>query len=309
MKATLVDLLCPCFVKTEFDCVRVNDNFNRVILAVGYPRQIKEGWLDRIVSSEGNFDLSLFVEPASIELVLGQLNKELVKQKSDMLAAELKGIVNPSLKVQYEDTYNTLQRLQVGEEKLFNFSLYANARASNKKELELLSKKIESEFNSVMIVPKVPYLKMQPALQSIIPIGQDKLRVQRNIPSNALSACFPFTSSFLNLDNEGIMFGVNESNNIPIVLNQYNFTNYNGLVLGSSGSGKSFFVKLYIIRNLLKGMQTYIIDPQGEYTDLAQKYDGQVINISRDSDTIINPLDLMGRDFGDKILSLMDLFK
>jgi type IV secretory pathway VirB4 component len=113
----------------------------------------------------------------------------------------------------------------------------------------------------------------------------------------------------LNLDEEGVMFGVNQSNNIPVILNQYNFTNYNGVVLGSSGSGKSFFTKLYIIRNLLKGMQTYIVDPQGEYSDLTENYDGQIVSISRKSETIINPLDLMGRDFGDKMLSLMDLFK
>lgn len=143
----------------------------------------------------------------------------------------------------------------------------------------------------------------------MIPLATDKLRVSRNITSNALSACFPFTSSFLNLNSDGIMFGVNANNHIPIILDQYKFANYNGIVLGSSGGGKSFFTKLYIIRNLLKEMQTYIIDPQGEYSELTQKYDGQVIEISRDSKTSINPLDLMGRDFGDKILSLMDLFK
>lgn len=306
---SLEALLKPSFVRNSPDCIQVNESFNRVVMAVGYPRQIEEGWLDRIVSSEGNFDLSMFVEPASIEFILGQLNRELVKQKSDIMAAEMKGIVNPILRVQYEDTYATLQHLQTGEEKLFNFSFYANARSYDKDGLNLLSKKIESELNSIMVIPKTPYFKMQQAIQSIVPICKDRLRVQRNIPSNALSACFPFTSRFLNLDEDGVMFGVNQANNIPIILNQYKFTNYNGVVLGSSGGGKSFFVKLYIIRNLLKGMQTYIVDPQGEYSELTQKYDGQIVNISRKSETIINPLDLMGRDFGDKMLSLMDLFK
>ncbi len=308
-QSILEPLLKPSFVKNSPDCIQINENYNRIIMAVGYPRQIEEGWLDRIISSEGSFDLSMFIEPASIEFILGELNKELVKQKSDIMAAELKGIVNPILRVQYEDTYTTLQRLQTGEEKLFNFSFYVNARSYDKNELNLLSKKIESELNSIMIIPKTPYLKMQQGIQSIVPVCKDRLRAQRNIPSNALSACFPFTSRFLNLDEDGVMFGVNQSNNIPIILNQYKFTNYNGIVLGSSGGGKSFFVKLYIIRNLLKGMQTYIVDPQGEYSELTQKYDGQIVSISRKSKTIINPLDLMDRDFGDKMLSLMDLFK
>lgn len=305
----LPELIRPSYVKNEFDCIKVNSNYNRIVCAVGYPRVIKEGWLNSIVSSEGNFDLSMFIEPAQIEGMMNDLNRELVKQKSDMMAAELKGIVNPSLKVQYDDTYRTLEKLQTGEEKLFNFSLYANARAKSKKDLELSSRKIESELNAMMIIPKTPYMKMEPAFQSIIPTAQDKLRIQRNIPTGALSACFPFTSSFLNLQEGGVMFGLNKDNNIPIILDVYNLQNYSGLILGTSGGGKSFFVKLYILRNLLKNVRTIIIDPQGEYAELCKTYGGQLVEISQESDTIINPLDLMDRDFGDKMLSLMDLFK
>ncbi|HZX20066.1 MAG TPA: LAGLIDADG family homing endonuclease, partial [archaeon] len=238
-EALLPELIRPSYVKNEFDSIQVNSNHNRIICAVGYPRMIKEGWLNNIISSEGEFDLSMFVEPKRIEGLLSDLNNELVKQKSDMMSAELKGIVNPSLKVQYEDTYRTLERLQTGEEKLFNFSLYVNARAKTKDKLELLTRQVESELNAMMIIPKTPYLKMQEAIQSIIPLAQDKLRIQRNIPSNALAACFPFTSSFLKLEKSGIMFGLNKDNNIPIILDPYKLQNYNGLVLGTSGGGKS----------------------------------------------------------------------
>jgi type IV secretory pathway VirB4 component len=51
-----------------------------------------------------------------------------------------------------------------------------------------------------------------------------------------------------------------------------------------------------------------VIDPQGEYVDLVDKFQGQIINISRESETIINPLDLMGHDFDEKKLTLLDLF-
>ena len=303
------ELATPGYVKNELDCIKINSQYNRVITAVGYPRIIREGWLDAIISSEGDFDLSMFIEPAQIEYILTQLNRELVKQRCDMMAAEQKGIVNPSLKVQYDDTYNTLARLQTGEEKLFNLSLYLNARAKTKQKLELLSRKIESELNSIMIIPKTPYMQMQQAIQSILPLGQDKLRIQRNIPSNALAACFPYTSSFLNMQKGGVMFGLNKDNNIPIILDVYKLQNYSGLILGTSGGGKSFFIKLYILRNLLQNVKTMIIDPQGEYLELCNTYGGQLVEISQDSKTIINPLDLLDRDFGDKMLSLMDLFK
>jgi len=114
----LPQLLKPSYMKNEIDCIKINSNYNRVVVASGYPRTIKEGWLNSIVSSQGDFDLSMHIEPARLEGILNDLNRELVKQKSDMMAAELKGIVNPSLKVQYDDTYRTLERLQSGEEKL-----------------------------------------------------------------------------------------------------------------------------------------------------------------------------------------------
>lgn len=306
---TLTELLKPSLVKNRPDSIQLNSTHNRVIAAVGYPRQIKEGWLNNLIASEGNYDISMHIKPAPIQQTLTKLNHELVKQKSDILAAELKGIVNPVLQIQHNDTLKTLEHLQLGEERLFDFSLYVNARARSKKKLDLLTKKIESELNSMMIIPKTPHFQMLPALQSVLPIGKDKLNQSRNITSNALAACFPFTSSFLNIQNDGIMFGLNNANDIPIILDPYLFTNYNGLVIGSSGSGKSFFVKLYILRNLLNSVKTLIIDPQGEYIELVKTYNGQLIEISRESNTIINPFDLMGRDFGEKMLSLMDLFK
>lgn len=305
----LTSLLKPYFVRNEFDLLQVNEQMSRVIMAVGYPRTIREGWLDKIISSEGNFDLSLHIKPSHIEAILTQLNNELVKQESDLMAAQTKGIVNPSLKIQHQDTMAVLEKLQKGEEKLFNISLYIGARAYSREKLDLLSKKIVSELNSIMIIPKSPYLRMAEGMKSVYPIQEDKLKAERNIPSDALAACFPFTTAYLNLDSEGILFGLNKNNNIPIILDPFRFANYNGLILGTSGGGKSVTAKLFILRNLLRGVKTIIIDPQGEYAELTKGHGGQLIEIHRDSETIINPFDLMGADLGEKTISLQDLFK
>jgi hypothetical protein len=305
----LVDLLKPSYMKNEFDSIQVNEQFTRTIMAVGYPRTIREGWLDSIISSEGNFDLSMHVKPSHITTILTQLNQELVKQESDLMASQIKGIVNPSLKLQHQDTLNILEKLQKGEEKLFNLSLYLGARAYDKEKLDLLTKKILAELNSIMIIPKIPFLKMNDGIKSIYPIQEDKLNINRNIPSDALAACFPFTTAYLTIHQEGILFGLNKLNNIPIILDPFSFANYNGLILGTSGGGKSVTAKLFIIRNILRGVKTIMIDPQGEYVDLTKAYNGQLIEIQRDSESIINPFDLMGSDLGEKTISLMDLFK
>ncbi|MDD4082854.1 MAG: ATP-binding protein [Sphaerochaetaceae bacterium] len=305
----LEKLLKPSYVKNEFDCLKVNEQMTRTIMAVGYPRTIREGWLDSIISSEGNFDMSMHIKPSNISSIITQLNQELVKQESDLMAAQMKGLVNPSLKLQHQDTLNVLEKLQKGEEKLFNISLYLGARAYEKEKLDLLTKKILAELNSIMIIPKIPFLKMNEGAKALYPIQEDKLNINRNIPSDALAACFPFTTAYLNIDQQGILFGLNKINNIPIILDPFAFANYNGLILGTSGGGKSVTAKLFILRNILRGVKTIIIDPQGEYVDLTKAYNGQLVEIQRDSESIINPFDLMGSDLGEKTISLMDLFK
>ena len=264
------------------------------------------GFLDKIVSLAGDFDLSLHIEPYDLETTMITLNKELQKQRADLFAAQQKGILNPSLEIKYADTRAILENLQKGKEKLFNVSMYINCRAQSKKELDYLTRRIESELNSLLIIPKSPQFRMAQGLQSCAPLASNKLAIQRNVPTEALSAFFPFTSSFLQADTTGIWLGLNK-NNIPIIKDIFKLSNPNGFCLASSGSGKSYMAKLFIARHLLHGTKVMVIDPQGEYASLVEKFKGQRIDLSRTSNTIINPLDLMGHDYQEKRLALMDL--
>ena len=285
----------------------IEDNkYNRVISAYGYPRTVEIGFLDKIVSCAGDFDISLFIEPYPIETMLVNLNRELQKQRADLYSAKLKGILNPSLEIKYADTRKILEELQKGQEKLFNISLYIKCKAESLEELNLLTKKVESELNSIMIIPKIPYFRMLQGYKSTSPLAENLLNINRNITTSGLSAFFPFTSPFLQVDNTGIWMGLNK-NNIPIIRDIFKLTNPNGCVLATSGSGKSYFTKLLISRYLLNNVKVIVIDPQGEYRNLVNVFNGQRIDLSRNSKTMINPLDLMGHDYTEKRLALMDL--
>lgn len=300
--------ISPKYIKNNPDHLEINKKYYRIVHAHGYPRNVETGFLDRIVSSLGDFDLSMHIKPYPIENMLINLNQELQKQRADLYSMKHKGIINPSLEIQYNDTRNTLKNLQKGKERLFNISLYIMCRADSVKELDLLTKKVESELNSIMILPKTATLRMLQGFKSIAPLGEDSLNISRNIATEALSAFFPFTSQFLQADDNGVWLGMNK-NNIPIIKDIFNLPNPNGLILAQSGGGKSYFSKLLITRYLLNGTKVMVIDPQGEYTNLVEEFEGQRIDLSRDSNTIINPLDLMGHNYLDKRLSLIDLMK
>lgn len=296
----------PKSIKNSPDFLEINGKFHKIIYAHGYPRSVEKGFLDRLISCSGNFDFSLHINPQPIEQTLISLNKELQKQRADLYSANIKNQFNPSLEIKYKDTKAVLENLQKGDEKLYNIGFYINCRADNLEELRLLAKKIESELNSLLIIPRQPSFRMIQGFKSCLPLGKDFLGITRNITTSALSAFFPFTSSFFKFDESGIWFGLNK-NYIPIIRDIFKLSNSNGMCLASSGAGKSYMTKLFITRHLLNGTKVMVIDPQGEYKNLVKQFEGQRINLSRTSDTIINPLDLMGHDYAEKRLSLMDL--
>ena len=307
-KGELLSAISPEYINNKQDHIETNNQYYRIIHASGYPRTVEAGFLDRIVSSLGDFDLSIHIKPYPIEGMLIDLNRELQKQRADLYSMQSKGIINPTLEIQYKDTRGTLENLQKGKERLFNISLYINCKADSLKELDLLTKKVESELNSIMILPKIANLRMLQGFKSMAPLGRDELNISRNITTEALSAFFPFTSQFLEVDEGGVWLGLNK-NGIPIIKDIFQLPNPNGLVLAQSGGGKSYFCKLLITRYLLNGTKVMVIDPQGEYKGIVSHFKGQRIDLSRKSKTIINPLDLMGHDYIEKRLSLMDLMK
>ena len=304
----LMCIIAPLSVVDNVDSYTINNKFCRIITAIGYPRMVESGFLDKIISSNDDFDISIHIEPYSIETTMIMLNKELEKQRADLFAEELKKSINPSLEIKYHDTKKVLEDLQKGNEKLFNVSLYINCKGNSKEELDLITKKVEAELNSMMIIPSVPIFRQMQAFQSMIPIGRDELKIKRNVTTKALSAFFPFTSPFLTLEMDGVMLGLNK-NKVPYIKNIFGLSNANGVILATSGSGKSYFTKLLIARQLLNNTKVLVIDPQAEYVGLVGQCKGQLVTISRTSETIINPMDLMGHDFIEKRLTLMDIFK
>ena len=305
-KNHLFDAIAPEKILNKSTELETESQFIRTIAVKGYPRTVEQGFLDKLITINGNIDISLHIEPYSIEEQMIMLNKELQKQRGDLWTMQRKEIINPALEIQYEDTRKVLEELQKGNEKLFNISLYVSCKAKTKEELDLLTKKVESELNSLLMIPARPRYRQHEAYKSVLPLGIDSLKVQRNITTGALSAFFPFTSQFLQVDNSGILLGLNK-NNIPIIKDIFKLYNANGVVLASSGGGKSYFTKLMISRLLQRNTRVMVIDPQAEYIDLVKQFNGQLVTISKESKTIINPLDLMGHDFDEKKLTLLEL--
>ncbi len=109
--------------------------------------------------------------------------------------------------------------------------------------------------------------------------------------SSPLSTTFPFVSSTLSSDT-GILYGINRHNNSLIIFDRFEMENANMVVFAKSGAGKSYSVKLEILRMLMLGTDVIIIDPENEYKHLCDTVGGSFVKISLNSGNHLNPFDL-----------------
>jgi conjugal transfer ATP-binding protein TraC len=294
------ETIFPTAVEFKSNHFIFNGKHCRVITVDEYPRNVEEGFLDKIITLEGMIDINLSINPYQMEQTLVFLNTELKKQRADLYISKDH---NPSLELQYKDTLATLSNVQKGAEKMFSLSLNIFCQAESLLELDHLTARVKAELNSQMLNSSVKLFKQYDQFNQFLPFNSQFKG--REITTSPLSAFFPFTSKFSEIDTEGVFLGLNK-NKLPIIKNLFKLYNSNGIVLASSGAGKSYFTKLMILRLIMNETKVVVIDPQSEYVELFSK--GQVVEISKNSSTIINPLDLMGHDYDEKKLTLLELF-
>src|SRR5262249_32642720 len=119
----------------------------------------------------------------------------------------------------------------------------------------------------------------------------DQMDVGNNMNTSPLSTAFPFVSSDLT-GNDGILYGINRHNNSLILFDRFAMENANSVVFAKSGAGKSYAVKLEVLRSLMIGVEVIIVDPENEYKHLADAVGGAYLNVSLNSNSRINPFDL-----------------
>jgi type IV secretory pathway VirB4 component len=122
-------------------------------------------------------------------------------------------------------------------------------------------------------------------------MAYDELQVYINLNSSPAASSFPFVSSDLTSDH-GILYGINRHNNSLILFDRFSLQNANSVVFATSGAGKSYTIKLEVLRSMMFGTDVIIIDPEREYNHLCEAVGGTYIDISLNSEGKINPFDL-----------------
>jgi type IV secretory pathway VirB4 component len=309
------DTIAPPAIEVDFSHLKIGDTYLRTLFVVGYPRYVSANWLSPLINFNHSLDIAMYIYPTDSKGTLEQLRRRTAEMEAEISTDIQRGrIPHAATQAALEDVKSLQDQLVKGIERFFQFSLYVTIAADSVKELNTITQQVQSTLGSLLILAKVASLSMEDAFKTTLPYSKDKLMVTRNMDTTALSTTFPFTSSELS-DNKGILYGVNAHNESLVIFDRFSLENANMLVLATSGAGKSYFVKLEILRSLMFDTESIILDPENEYEMIAKAVGGNYISFSSSSLNKINPFQLANvndsteDEMGYKYLFLQSLLK
>ncbi|MBU3965203.1 ATP-binding protein [Patescibacteria group bacterium] len=290
--SSVKDLIAPSAFKIMSDCAIIGKKYATTFFIHTYPRYLQTNWFSPVINFDVTFDVAMFIHPMDSASVLKNLLKVVTQIQSQININEQAGKVrDPILETAMADAEGLRDSLQQGSEKFFRLGIYITLYADTKEEMDKLGQRLSGMLEAQLVYAKPAVFQMEDAFGSTLPLAQDKLAIGSNMNTGPLSTCFPFVSSDLT-SNRGILYGINRHNNSLILFDRFSMENANMVIFAKSGAGKSYAVKLEILRSLMFGTDVIVIDPENEYKYLAETVNGTFFRISLTSDHHINPFDL-----------------
>lgn len=293
------DLIAPEALEVSSSYIKLGDLFVRTIFVVEYPRYINVGWFAPIINMDVTADMALFFYPVPSSVILRQLRKKVGNVEAGLIADAEKGAPrDPLRETALRDMEKLRDDLTQGIEHFFQAGLYVTLYARTIEELDRSTERVENIIGSTLVYSKRVFYQAEQAFNSSVPLLNDELQVLVNLNTSPVASSFPFVSSDLTSDG-GILYGINRHNNSLVLFDRFSLQNANMVVFATSGAGKSYSIKLEVLRSLMFGTDVIIIDPEREYKHLCDAVGGTYIDISLNSESKINPFDLpraMGQD-------------
>jgi conjugal transfer ATP-binding protein TraC len=288
----VVDFVSPPGLEVNSNFICLGKKIAKTFFIFSYPRYLSAVWLSPVINLDVSMDISFFIHPVDTEMILKQLRSKTTQIQAEIMEREEKGLIRePSLEFAFRDIESLRDRLQTAQERMFRFGLYLTVYAQNDEELRNVETTLRSILESRLIYVKPASFQQKEGFVSTSPYGLDQLGAHSTMNTTPLSSVFPFASFDLS-SNEGILYGINMHNNSLVLFDRFTLENANSVVFAKAGSGKSYAVKLEILRYLMLGVDVIVIDPENEYQFLSEAVGGSFFSISLTSPNHLNPFDL-----------------
>ena len=287
----------------EIDSTRIR--YARSMIVANLPRMCTFPEFLRGMYTFGDINVSVFINPISESTSQTDLNRTINELESERIVAIDRGDINRErIIAQKEAEAQELRdEIAAGFNKLYDSSVIATLFAYSMDELDKYTELLTSEMSKNLIDIKPAWALQDEAFRSNMPYCDNKLSKSHTFDRRAMSTVFPFFTSEVGHET-GIPLGFNKQTGLPILYDNFSpkLTNYNMVIFGKSGAGKSVTIKTITARSaVLMGIESLAIDAEGEYGIVAEALGGVNVVISPNSKTVINLFDIEPENIKDEI--------
>lgn len=308
-KNGLKDLIAPGGVDASYtnhiEISSARTRYARSMQVANLPRMCTFPEFLRGMYTFGDINVSVFINPVSESSSQTDLNRTINELESERIVALDRGDINRERVIaqKKEEAEELRDSIAAGFNKLFDSSIIATIFAYSMDELERYTELLSNEMSKNLIDIKPCWAMQDEAFRSNMPYGDNKMTKSHTFDRRAMSTVFPFFTSDVGHEN-GIPLGFNKQTGLPILYDNFSskLTNYNMVIFGKSGAGKSVTIKTLTARSaVLMGIESLALDAEGEYTVVAEALGGVNVTLSPNSKTVINLFDIEPENVKDEI--------
>ena len=270
----------PVEVEINRRDVRIGGRLVRSLHLGKWPRSLAPGFLQGLMAAGAPMDLSIHLGPIPTEQAARTLEWQKVRFESAQSLSLKRGrSLSPEAEIALEDVTRLRDEVQRGRERLFHASLSVTLHARDEDSLKEMTQRAKAHFAATLGKLDNLAFRQREGLLSTLPLGLNAVATWRTLDTSSLARLFPFSPPDLDT-RSGTLYGIDMRACSPVVYDPWDGThlNANTAVLARSGSGKSFSTKLGVLRGLTRGVTAYVIDPEGEYADMARAAGGRVLS-------------------------------
>ena len=289
----------PLYINlTNPQYIEIDGMFFSSLLIINYNRIFQELIFKNILEINENILISIYIEKNNQYKIIKEIAKNIGNTTVDLEKINNSRIDIDIAKSSLEDAKYIRREMQLNNQQLLYFYTYITIYSKNKEELKNQINKIEEILQNSGLKSKKSYFRQEQTILANLPLNKNnydiKRAVKRNILTDGIKGTYPFITSTI-YDEQGILYGTDINNNSLIIIDKFDrekYKNSNTCIFGSSGSGKSYFTKIQILRNYILNINQYIIDPEREYEKISKSLNGSLIKIGPASKTYINIFDI-----------------
>ena len=279
--------------------------YARSMIVANLPRMCTFPEFLRGMYTFGDLNVSVFINPISEASSQTDLNRTINELESERVVAADRGDINRERVIAQKrmEAEELRDAIAAGFNKLYDSSIIATLFAYSVDELDKYTELLSNEMSKNLIDIKPCWAMQDEAFRSNMPFCDNKMSKSHTFDRRAMSTVFPFFTSDVGHE-DGIPLGFNKQTGLPILYNNFSskLTNYNMVIFGKSGAGKSVTIKTITARSaILMGIESLALDAEGEYGAVAESLGGVNVVISPTSKTVINLFDIEPETTKDEI--------